>query len=341
MGTVSESIIQIQDLTKTFGEGTEAVHALEHINLDIRRGEIFGIIGLSGAGKSTLVRCMNLLERPTSGHVIVDGKDMTALSEKELRLARRDVTMIFQSFNLLMQRTCLKNVCFPMELGGVPAAAARKRALELLDLVGLADKADAYPAQLSGGQKQRVALARALATDPKVLLCDEATSALDPTTTLSILALLKNLNETLGVTVVIITHQMSVIEEICSRVAILDGGVVAEQGDVQEIFSNPQTDAARQLVYPGGIRAEQVPPSSRAIRISFNGGTVYQPLIASLAIDCGVKANILGADTRNINGHAFGTMLLSLPQEPAEAARAIGYLRSQPNLTIEEVEYHA
>ena len=341
MGTVSESIIQIQDLTKTFGEGTEAVHALEHIDLDIRRGEIFGIIGLSGAGKSTLVRCMNLLERPTSGHVIVDGKDMTALSEKELRLARRDVTMIFQSFNLLMQRTCLKNVCFPMELGGVPAAAARKRALELLDLVGLADKADAYPAQLSGGQKQRVAIARALATDPKVLLCDEATSALDPTTTLSILALLKNLNETLGVTVVIITHQMSVIEEICSRVAILDGGVVAEQGDVQEIFSNPQTDAARQLVYPGGIRAEQVPPSSRAIRISFNGGTVYQPLIASLAIDCGVKANILGADTRNINGHAFGTMLLSLPQEPAEAARAIGYLRSQPNLTIEEVEYHA
>lgn len=341
MGTVSESIIQIQDLTKTFGEGTEAVHALEHINLDIRRGEIFGIIGLSGAGKSTLVRCMNLLERPTSGHVIVDGKDMTALSEKELRLARRDVTMIFQSFNLLMQRTCLKNVCFPMELGGVPAAAARKRALELLDLVGLADKADVYPAQLSGGQKQRVAIARALATDPKVLLCDEATSALDPTTTLSILALLKNLNETLGVTVVIITHQMSVIEEICSRVAILDGGVVAEQGDVQEIFSNPRTDAARQLVYPGGIRAEQVPPSSRAIRISFNGGTVYQPLIASLAIDCGVKANILGADTRNINGHAFGTMLLSLPQEPAEAARAIGYLRSQPNLTIEEVEYHA
>ena len=341
MGTVSESIIQIQDLTKTFGEGTEAVHALEHINLDIRRGEIFGIIGLSGAGKSTLVRCMNLLERPTSGHVIVDGKDMTALSERELRLARRDVTMIFQSFNLLMQRTCLKNVCFPMELGGVSAAAARKRALELLELVGLADKADAYPAQLSGGQKQRVAIARALATDPKVLLCDEATAALDPTTTLSILALLKNLNETLGVTVVIITHQMSVIEEICSRVAILDGGVVAEQGDVQEIFSNPQTDAARQLVYPGGIRAEQVPPSSRAIRISFNGGTVYQPLIASLAIDCGVKANILGADTRNINGHAFGTMLLSLPQEPAEAARAIGYLRSQPNLTIEEVEYHA
>ena len=229
---MSESIIQVQHLNKTFGTGDTAVHALEDINLDIKQGEIFGIIGLSGAGKSTLVRCMNLLERPTSGTVIVDGKEMTALSEKELRLARRDVTMIFQSFNLLMQRTCLKNVCFPMEISGVPAAQARKRAAELLELVGLADKADAYPSQLSGGQKQRVAIARALATDPKVLLCDEATSALDPTTTASILELLKDLNAKLGVTVVVITHQMSVIEEICSRVAILDGGVVAEQGSV-------------------------------------------------------------------------------------------------------------
>ena len=237
---MSESIIQVQHLNKTFGTGDTAVHALEDINLDIKQGEIFGIIGLSGAGKSTLVRCMNLLERPTSGTVIVDGKEMTALSEKELRLARRDVTMIFQSFNLLMQRTCLKNVCFPMEISGVPAAQARKRAAELLELVGLADKADAYPSQLSGGQKQRVAIARALATDPKVLLCDEATSALDPTTTASILELLKDLNAKLGVTVVVITHQMSVIEEICSRVAILDGGVVAEQGDVEEIFSNPK-----------------------------------------------------------------------------------------------------
>ena len=334
-------MIRLEHVCKTFGEEKGGVHAVRDVTLHIEQGEIFGIIGFSGAGKSTLVRCINLLERPTSGTVTVDGQELTALSEKELRQARKKISMIFQSFNLLMQRTCLKNVCFPMELSGVPKAQAEKRALELLDLVGLKEKANAYPSQLSGGQKQRVAIARALATDPKVLLCDEATSALDPTTTLSILALLKNLNETLGVTVVIITHQMSVIEEICSRVAILDGGVVAEQGDVQEIFSNPQTDAARQLVYPGGIRAEQVPPSSRAIRISFNGGTVYQPLIASLAIDCGVKANILGADTRNINGHAFGTMLLSLPQEPAEAARAIGYLRSQPNLTIEEVEYHA
>ena len=250
---MSESIIQIQHLNKTFGTGETAVHALEDINLDIRQGEIFGIIGLSGAGKSTLVRCMNLLERPTSGSITVngqrlawmEGEKLTTISERELRLARRNVTMIFQSFNLLMQRTCLQNVCFPMELSGLPRQQQRKRATELLDLVGLRDKADAYPAQLSGGQKQRVAIARSLATDPKVLLCDEATSALDPNTTASILTLLKDLNQKLGVTVVVITHQMSVIEEICSRVAILDGGVIAEQGRVEDIFSNPKTEIGR------------------------------------------------------------------------------------------------
>ena len=338
---MSQSIIQIQHLSKTFGSGAEAVHALEDINLDIRQGEIFGIIGLSGAGKSTLVRCMNLLERPTSGTVMVDGQNMTELSEKALRLARRKITMIFQSFNLLMQRTCLKNVCFPMEISGVPAAQARQRAAELLEIVGLRDKADAYPAQLSGGQKQRVAIARALATDPKVLLCDEATSALDPTTTASILALLKDLNQKLGVTVVVITHQMSVIEDICTRVAILDGGVVAEQGDVQEIFSNPSTDAARRLVYPGGVTPAQYPASTHVIRISFNGGTAYDPLIASLAIDCGVKVNILGADTRNVGGKAIGTMLLGLPENPNEAAKALSYIRAQKNITVEEVpDYH-
>lgn len=334
------SIIQIQHLYKTFGTGENAVHALEDISLDIQKGEIFGIIGLSGAGKSTLVRCMNLLERPSSGTVIVDGKDMTALSEKELRLARRNVTMIFQSFNLLMQRTVLKNVCFPMELSGTPAAQARKRALELLDLVGLREKADAYPSQLSGGQKQRVAIARALATDPKVLLCDEATSALDPTTTASILALLKDLNEKLGVTVVVITHQMSVIEEICSRVAILDGGVIAEQGRVEDIFSNPKTEIGRQLVYPGGVQIDRL-HAARVIRIAFNGGSSDEPLIASLAIDCGVKVNILGADTRSIEGKAFGTMLLGLPEDPGDAAKALQYIRSQPNITVEEVENHA
>ena len=338
---MTESIIQIQHLSKCFGGGPEEVRALSDINLDIRQGEIFGIIGLSGAGKSTLVRCMNLLERPTSGKVLVDGRDMTALSERELRLQRRKITMIFQGFHLLMQRTCLKNVCLPMEIAGVPKAQARQRAAELLELVGLGDKARAYPAQLSGGQKQRVAVARALATDPKVLLCDEATSALDPTTTVSILELLKDLNAKLGVTVVVITHQMSVIEAVCSRVAILDGGSVAELGTVQDIFSNPSTDAARRLVYPGGASVSQYPAATRAARLSFNGGTVNQPLIASLAMDCGVKVSILGADTRSVGGKATGTMLLSLPDDPNEAARALSYIRSQPYITVEEVEYHA
>ena len=242
---MSEPIIQIEHLNKTFGAGPTAVHALEDINLAVQPGEIFGIIGLSGAGKSTLVRCMNLLERPTSGSVVVDGKEMTKLSTKDLNRARQSIGMIFQSFNLLMQRTALDNVCFPLELIGTKRPQARKRAQELLDLVGLGDRAGAYPAQLSGGQKQRVAIARALATSPKVLLCDEATSALDPTTTLSILALLKELNEKLGVTVVVITHQMNVIEEICHRVAILDHGVIAEQGSVEDIFSHPQRGADR------------------------------------------------------------------------------------------------
>ena len=337
---MSDPIIQVRHLTKVFGEGESAVHALDDISLDVHPGEIYGIIGLSGAGKSTLVRCLNLLERPTSGSVLVDGKEMTKLSDKELRLARRNVTMIFQSFNLLMQRTCLKNICFPIELSGVPKAKAEQRARELLEIVGLSDKAEAYPAQLSGGQKQRIAIARALATDPKVLLCDEATSALDPTTTASILSLLKDLNQKLGVTVVVITHQMSVIEEICTKVAILDGGSIAEEGEVTDIFSNPKTDAARRLVYPGGVSENLLSSSSRTIRVAFNGGTAYQPLIASLAIDCGVKVNILGADTRNIDGKAFGSMLLGLPEDENEAAKALSYIRSQPYVTAEEVDHH-
>ena len=334
-------MIEIKDLTKEFQTADGTVEALRNVNLNIQDGDIYGIIGMSGAGKSTLVRCINMLERPTKGQVLIDGRDIAQLSDKELRAVRRDVTMIFQGFNLLMQRTCLKNVCFPMELSGVPKAQAEKKALELLDLVGLKEKASAYPAQLSGGQKQRVAIARALATDPKVLLCDEATSALDPTTTNSILALLKELNQKLGVTVVIITHQMSVIEEICTRVAILDGGEVAEEGRVEDIFAHPATDAARRLVYPGGVSAKQYPAGTRAVRVSFNGGTVYDPLIASLAIDCGVKVTILGADTRTIDGKAFGTMLLLLPDDSNEAAKALSYIRSQPNITAEEVEYHA
>ncbi len=335
-------IIQLEHITKTFTQDGAPFNALEDVSLSVQSGEIFGIIGLSGAGKSTLVRCINLLETPTAGRVFVRGQELTALSAKELRQARRKISMIFQGFHLLMQRTCLQNICFPMELEGIPAKKAQERARELLGLVGLAEKAGAYPSQLSGGQKQRVAIARALATEPDVLLCDEATSALDPKTTREILSLIRDINRRLGVTVVIITHDMKVIEEVCSRVVILNQGRIAESGTVEEVFSNPRSEAGRRLVYPTGAPAAETLRGSRVIRLAFNGGTAYQPLIASLAIDCGVKVNILGADTRNIDGKLFGTMLLGLPEDETEAAKALNYVRAQPNITVEEVqEYHA
>ncbi len=333
-------MIELRQVSKVFPTADGELRALSDINLTIQDGDVFGIVGMSGAGKSTLVRCINLLERPTQGQVLIDGKDLCALPEKELILQRRSIAMIFQQFNLLMQRTCLKNICFPMEIAGVKKDEARKRALEYLDIVGLPDKADAYPAQLSGGQKQRIAIARALASNPKILLCDEATSALDPKTTRDILRLIRDINRRLGITVVVITHEMAVVEEICSHVAILDHGVLQETGTVEQVFSNPQTEAGRRLVYPDGVILDQL-PAANVIRIAFNGGTSYDPLIASLAIDCGVKANILGADTRNVNGQAFGTMLLGLPDDPEQIAKAMHYIKSQPNITVEEVrDYH-
>ena len=335
-----ETIIELDHLSKTFGSGTEQVEALKDVSIQIRRGEIFGIIGLSGAGKSTLVRCINLLERPDSGRILFHGENLMDLQEKQLRRQRRNISMIFQHFNLLDQRTALDNICFPLELAGVNKKDARKRAMELLDPVGLPAKANAYPVQLSGGQKQRIAIARALASNPEVLLCDEATSALDPKTTRDTLRLIQDINKELGITVVIITHDMKVIEQICGRVAILNHGQVAEIGAVEEVFSNPKTEAGRRLVYPDGLPFEML-PGSRVIRVAFNGGTAYQPLIASLAIDCGVKVNILGADTRNIDGKAFGTMLLGLPEEEAEATKALAYIAAQKDITVEEVrDYH-
>ncbi|MGN0980309.1 MAG: methionine ABC transporter ATP-binding protein [Candidatus Avoscillospira sp.] len=334
-------MIEVRDLSKRFGEGDGAVHALEHIDLTVDQGDIYGIIGLSGAGKSTLVRCINLLERPTEGTVLVDGRDLTRMPDKELRQARKSIGMIFQHFNLLMQRNCLDNITFPLELTGTPRKQAVARARELLKIVDLESKEKAYPAQLSGGQKQRIAIARTLATNPKVLLCDEATSALDPKTTRDILRLIRDINRTLGITVVVITHDMKVIEEICTKVTILNHGQIAESGLVEEVFTNPKTEAGRRLVYPDGVPFELL-PKGRVIRVAFNGGTAYQPLIASLAIDCGVKVNILGADTRNIDGKAFGTMLLGLPENQAEAARAMAYLAGQKDITVEEAtDYHA
>ena len=330
-------MIELQHLTKRFETQSGTVVALNDISLSIRDGDIYGIIGMSGAGKSTLVRCINMLERPDQGTVTVNEHHMETLNPAQLRAARREITMIFQQFNLLMQRTCLRNIMFPMELAKVPKEKAEARAKELLELVGLPDKANAYPAQLSGGQKQRIAIARALATDPKVLLCDEATSALDPNTTHAILELIRKINKELGITVVIITHQMSVVEEVCNRVAILDEGTVVEQGDVQEIFSHPKSAAARRLVYPAGAPRAEGADGSTVVRVAFNGTqTTDKPLVASLAIECNALVSILAADTRIVNGQTLGSMLLALPND-ANREKALNYIKNYPGITYEEV----
>ena len=326
---MSDPIIEIRGLRKTFGQGGAAVTALDGIDLTIEKGEIYGIIGLSGAGKSTLVRCMNLLETPTEGSVRVNGQEITALSSAQIRKARQSISMIFQGFNLLMQRNALDNICFPLELSGTPRKEAVARARELLKVVGLEDREGAYPAQLSGGQKQRVAIARALATNPKVLLCDEATSALDPTTTQSILALLQELNRTLGVTVVIITHEMKVVEQICGRVAILSESHVVEEGKVSEVFRHPKTAAARQLLMPGSETARKSLVHGRAYRITFDGSTAEQPVVSGMVLSCGEPVNILFADMKNIDGKTYGQMLLQLPENEGSAARMLAYLESQ------------
>ena len=333
-----EPIIEIKNLTKTFGSGENQVEALRDVNISVESGEIFGIIGLSGAGKSTLVRCINLLERPNEGQVLFHGQNMMTMSDKQLRLQRRKITMIFQSFNLLEQRTALDNICFPLELVGTPRKEAVKRAKELLEIVGLPDKANAYPVQLSGGQKQRIAIARALATDPEVLLCDEATSALDPKTTDSILKLLQEINRERGITVIIITHQMSVIEQICHRVAILDHGDVAEIGKVVDVFHNPQSEAGRRLVSPEAANLPLSTWSGPVARIAFNGNASADPIIATLAMDLGAKVSILGADTRNIDGKAFGTMLISLPEDLATKRKVLDYLNALEGVHTEEVQ---
>lgn len=334
-------MIELKNLFKTYETATGPVNALSDVSLTIEDGDIFGIIGMSGAGKSTLVRCLNMLERPTSGTVMVNGLDMGALSAAELRLARRDITMIFQGFNLLMQRTCLKNVCFPLELAGVKGSEARERAQELLDIVGLGDKADVYPAQLSGGQQQRVAIARALATRPKVLLCDEATSALDPTTTHSILELIRSINEKLGLTVIVITHQMSVVENICRHVAIIDKGSIAEQGEVGEIFSHPKSAAARRLVFPDGYSESLVFGGSNehVLRVVFNGAVASsEPIIARMSSTCGIEANIAYAATRSIGNRAYGCMLLGISGGEDVVSRAIAYLSMTEDILVEEVK---
>lgn len=331
-----EPIIRIQNVTKTFIGNGNQVEALKGINLDINRGDIYGIIGMSGAGKSTLVRCLNFLERPTSGTVWIEDKDLSTLKEKELRTVRTDIAMIFQHFNLLMQKNVLDNVCFPMSIAGVKRADAVKRAGELLEIVGLQEKALAYPAQLSGGQKQRVAIARALANNPKILLCDEATSALDPTTTKAILKLLQDINREFGITIVIITHEMSVVQEICSHVAIIDSGGLAEYGEVETVFKSPRTKAAKKLVFMVNAKAGEM-AGKRCIRIVFSENSSFEPVIANMVLECKAPVNILLADTKDIGGIAHGQMILQLPEDETVANRMIHYLQER-KLAVEEVD---
>ena len=311
------STILIQDVSKTFETKDGSVQALKHVSLSIETGDIYGIIGMSGAGKSTLVRCMNFLEVPSEGKVLIDGKSLSEFSPKELRKEREKIGMIFQHFNLLMQKNVLENVCFPLYIQGKKKAEARAKALELLEIVGLADRAKAYPAQLSGGQKQRVAIARALASDPQILLCDEATSALDPQTTSSILELLQDINQKFGITIVIITHQMSVVREICTHVAIMKDGEVKEQGLVEEIFSHPKSQVAKELISKDSgndVESKKLTQSEiqdgEIVRIVFSENSAFEPVIANLILTFHEPVNILKANTKNVGGVAKGEMIL-------------------------------
>ncbi len=322
-------MIEIERLCKTYPSSAGDVEALKDIDLRIEDGEIFGIIGLSGAGKSTLVRCINLLERPTSGSIRIDGKDITRVSRAELLKMRRTISMIFQGFNLLEQRSVLRNITFPLELAGVKPAAAREKARDLLKVVGLEQKADVYPAQLSGGQKQRVAIARALASDPRYLLCDEATSALDPNTTRAILELLRTINRDMGVTIIVITHEMKVIDQICDRVAVIDRSRIAEMGKVSDVFINPQSEIARELILPQD-RAAIDTSGGKKLRLTFDGEYSTSPLISRMTLECQAPVNIIFADTKEYKNIIYGHMIIELPNDPHQADKIISWLKNSP-----------
>lgn len=323
---MAEPIISIRHLQKSFGSPKAEVEAIRDVSIDIEKGEIYGIIGLSGAGKSTLVRCINYLERPTGGQVIFDGKDMSKLTPAQLRVARRQMGMIFQQFQLLEQRTALRNVTFPLEIQGVKREEAEKRARELLKIVELEGREQAYPAQLSGGQKQRVAIARALAANPKVLLCDEATSALDPNTTASILELLKKLNREMGITVVVITHEMDVISQICDRVAILDKGVIAEEGKVSDIFMTPKSRIGKELILGDAVQDVHF-KTGKLYRLSFDGRQSGEPVISNIVLHAKAPVNIMFAETRDVGGTARGQMLIELPENETQRRDILQYIR--------------
>ena len=336
-----DTVIRLENITKTY-DGSHEVHALKGINLTIEDGEIFGIIGKSGAGKSTLVRCINMLERPTSGNVIIDTQDMTKLSDSQLRAERKNIGMIFQHFNLLSSRTVFDNIAFPLELVGTPKAAIQQKVESLLDLVGLTDRQFNYPSQLSGGQKQRVGIARALASDPKILLCDEATSALDPQTTQSILQLLKDINDRLHITIVIITHEMAVIQEICDRVAVIEGGVIKEQGRVVDVFTNPTSQTMKDFVksvinmeLPEGIRKlgvtqQPAPDRYMLVRTRFKGPTTNDPFVASIVQKFDTKVNVLYGNIDYIQNEPFGYLVIVIMGDMETQAKAYAYIKTLP-----------
>ncbi len=332
---IEQPLIQIRELSKVYSTPEGEVVALDRVSLDVRKGEIYGVIGMSGAGKSTLIRCINRLDVPTGGEVLYRGQDVLKMSRPDLLKLRRKVSMIFQQFNLLMQRTVGENVRYPLEIAGLPRREADKRVMELLEIVGLQDRAKAYPAQLSGGQRQRVAIARALASQPEVLLSDEATSALDPMTTQAILNLLKDINRRLGITVILITHEMAVIRQICDRVTILDGGRIAEEGTVDEVFMHTKSEAGRRLFG----NAPQVPeeePQGPAIRLVFDGSSVDRPIIATAVKELGIMINILSADMKQIGGKTYGQMLIRMPDDD-ETSRKLADFLTQENIAFKEV----
>ncbi|CAH6781315.1 L-methionine/D-methionine ABC transporter ATP binding subunit [Vibrio chagasii] len=342
-------MIKVNQVNKVFYQGTKEINALIDINLHIPQGQIFGVIGSSGAGKSTLIRCVNMLEAPTSGEVIVDGIDLTKLSKSELSEARRNIGMIFQHFNLLSSRTVFNNVALPLELAGKDKAVIEAKVSELLELVGLADKCDTYPANLSGGQKQRVAIARALASDPKVLLCDEATSALDPATTQSILELLREINRKLHITILLITHEMDVVKSICHEVAIIGGGELVEKGTVGDIFAHPKTELAHQFIrstldltipedYQARLQETRVDGSYPLVRLEFTGATVDAPLMTQIARKFNIDVSILSSDLDYAGGVKFGMMVAELFGNESDDNAAIQFLRDN-NVKAEVLGY--
>ncbi|MGM9579912.1 MAG: methionine ABC transporter ATP-binding protein [Anaerovibrio sp.] len=343
-------MIDLSHIEKIYDSPSGPVRAIKDISLHINRGEIYGIIGLSGAGKSTLVRCINLLERPTSGKVTVDGQDITAMSESQLRQARKSIGMIFQHFNLLSSATVYENVAFPLRLVNTPKEKIDRKVTELLELVGLADKANQYPSQLSGGQKQRVGIARALASEPKILLCDEATSALDPQTTKAILQLIRDINAKLKLTVVVITHEMQVIKDICDKVAVIDKGVIAEKGNVLDVFTNPQQPITKEFIsvllsndLPVGFRErevhqEQFSGSILLIRITFIGESANEPVISRLIKNFDLNVGILFGSLDDIKGVPFGRLIISLDGRQLEIQEALEYVQKQ-NLKVEVIGY--